>query len=206
MNFHPAQIAQLIARAPLMQLLNPSTLDRLLDRTIQDCLELGAMLSKYPIVLYEPLEPIYRSLEFQGIRNPKVVSDLCDPMFGWRGIVVAAWIACLAPTNEFCRYLHAAKTRAPRNQWLADLAVAESQNADQREFTFQQTRLRELRKILDTLPKPQIKLREAMNSERFEIASKTLSEIYKYKGSSEALFYATTQGLVPEPISFHFGS
>jgi hypothetical protein len=204
MYFDASQISQLIERAPLMQLLNTRALDRLLNQAIRDGSELSKVLSNYPQIWYEPLDTIYKLLEFQGIRDDKVVSDLCDPLFGWRGIVVAAWISCLSPMGEFQTTLNSVRSRVPKNQWLIDIAIAEIRGADLPIHAQLQASLRLLRGMLSHLPSPQIQLRVAMEAGQYEQARRDLVDVYKSRGISEALAFSKSRGLVVDPITFKF--
>lgn len=160
MHFHDADLLRLIGRVPYMRLAKPATAARYIEKLAADASELESVLIRYPAVLYEPLDDHYVLMRALGVLNESLVSDL-TVHYTWRGIVWAAWLAALAPSAAYRTALLAARSRAPHNQWLVDLALSEIDGNERIGDAALRRDIRRLRKALQLVPWPQTALRVA---------------------------------------------
>lgn len=186
MNFLESDVLHLVSPVPYLQLAKRPSAERYIQRLATDATELEGILAQYPSVLYAPLEPHYALVRVLGVLNEELVEDL-TLHYTWRGVVWAAWLAMLAPQRTYRRHLLAARSRAPRNQWLVDLALAEIEarmvDPDL------QGNVRKLRRVLRLAPRPETKLRAAPTARQIEQLEREREKVrmaYRSGGSSGA--------------------
>jgi hypothetical protein len=98
-----------------------------LQRLVRDATELKCVLGQYPAVRYAPLDYHYLLLKYLAVLSPALVADLCSRRYGWRGVVVAAWLCCMSPSPLLAEPLAPWQQRAPEpNRWLVALAMSQA--------------------------------------------------------------------------------
>lgn len=147
---------------PCLGFAKPAGARRLIAGWLRDVSELEAVFLQYPALKYEPLEPLYLLLKCLGALSPELVEDLCAGRYTWRGLVLAAALAALAPEARYRPSL-AAASGGQENQWLVDLALCQ---IDGREWAADpdfQAALRRLGATLARVPWPATPLRPYPN-------------------------------------------
>lgn len=118
------ETGRLLGHIPYVTLAKQGSARRHVERLVRDAEELEPMLSRYPQVKYEPLDPHYVLLKCMANLDAAFIDGLCTH-FDWRGVVFAGWFAALRPDPAYRKSLAAALGKYQRNDWLLELALAE---------------------------------------------------------------------------------
>lgn len=118
------ETGRLLGHIPYVTLTKQASTRRYVERLVSDAEELEPMLSRYPQVKYEPLDPHYVLLKCMANLDAAFIDDLCNHP-DWRGVVFAGWFAALRPDAAYRKSLIAAVGKSRQNDWLLELALAE---------------------------------------------------------------------------------
>jgi hypothetical protein len=186
MYFRYDDLTRLTLSVPFMRLIRPSSAIRSLTRAADDAEELAPVLRQYPQIRYEALEFHYICLQSLGALSRELVEDLTGE-FGWRGLVWASMLACLAPSEEYRRSLEAARPRQPRQAWAVDLALAHLGAPCPVEVGGLKVQLGRLRDAFSACTIPKVTLRLMESSSAHEARRAAVSAAYKSGGAKAAL-------------------
>jgi hypothetical protein len=149
----------LLRRAPYLTLAKPSGLaERFLEKVADAGERHREILKNCEHVRIEPLDFYYFCLTNLGALTLELVEDLCT-YCNWRGVVWASWMVCLSPLADYRRPLKDARLGAPHNQWIVDLALAETEGVEVPGFKRFHGYVRTIRSLLASLPRPASVLR-----------------------------------------------
>jgi hypothetical protein len=144
------ETGRLLGHIPYITLAKQGSTRRYVERLARDAEELEPMLSRYPQVKYEPLDPHYVLLKCLANLDTAFIDNLCNH-FDWRGVVFAGWFAALRPDAAYRKSLAATLGRSQQNDWLLELALAEIDGVTWAPDPDMQQSIRRLRSCLQPL-------------------------------------------------------
>ncbi|WP_431261643.1 hypothetical protein ACQ859_15190 [Roseateles chitinivorans] len=186
MHHRDDDLQRLMCAVPFMALMRPASALSLLTRAADDAEELAPVLSQYPEVRYQALDFHYVCLQSLGALSKELIEDLAGE-FGWRGLVWASLLACLAPSEEFRSALEAARPNVSRQAWAVDLALAHLGAPCPSELTGLRAQLIRLRNALSACTIPDVSLRLAESRSVVDARQSLVREKYRREGREAAL-------------------
>lgn len=182
------QVLELFQRVPYLKVMGHQGARHYLAKLVRDGEELTHMLRSFPRVLYWPLDDHYACLVCQGATTRELIEDLCDPTLGlgWRGVVGASWLVALTPDPVFRIPLLNSKERAPRNEWIVDLAINEIDGVTSDSHPEIQSLIRRLRASLAGFPRPTRAFARAKAVHHFEMLQLDVAAAYRAGGAKAA--------------------
>ena len=162
-HYYCGDVSLLIQRSPYMALLGSSSAAGFVERMAQTGLRYQSILAQYPSVKFLPLDEAhwYETLRSLGALDLPLLKDLCS--LGYRGVIVAAWLAILKPDPAWEPVLRRARRKgaAPQQELLVALALAETRGVAVPAFASLQKDLRTIRRLLAPLTRPDQWLRRS---------------------------------------------
>lgn len=163
----------------------------ILNETVELGEELKDILNLYPNVLCEPLDNHYTLLRALGSINEDLIFDLCN-FYQQRGILLAAFLTCLQPSESFKSYLMSSKDKLfnKKDLWIIDLAISEINGVSWQLFPEISILINNLRNSLKGLSIPKVEMKKMWTTEKIEaFAEKQLmiKKVYKEQGTDAAL-------------------
>jgi len=190
MNYLQADLMNLINVVPFMRLTKYGSASYFLENILKDGLELKEILLNYPYVKYEPLDFYYVLFQSLGVLDEKLVFDLTN-FYTWRGVIWASLLVSIAPNSSYKSVLVESKASChSRSSWAIDLAISEIDNQSVGEFGSLKNTIKLIRELIQPINLPKVKLRNALSDAeliKLAIEHETIREIYKSKGTNEAL-------------------
>ena len=188
MHYLPRDVDQMLSGIHYLALARASSASHFLERLVDQGERYREFLQRYAEVRIEPLDYYYVSLRCLGALTVELIEDLCAN-YTWRGVVAASWLVCLSPRREFRPPLQDARFRAPRNQWIVDLALAETEGAEVPGFERIHRYVRMIRVLMKGLPRPATMLRRAPDKASqnvLKLQTERIRREYKRGGVSAA--------------------
>ncbi|WP_431257816.1 hypothetical protein ACQ86G_24960 [Roseateles chitinivorans] len=179
-------LQRLVGAVPFMALMRPGSALSLLTRAADDAEELASVLGQYPQVRYQALDFHYVCLQSLGALSKALIEDLASE-FGWRGLVWASILACLAPSEDFREALEAARLNEPRKAWAVDLALAHLDAECPSELSGLMAQLIRLRHALSACTVPSVSLRLAESRSVIDARQSLVREKYQCEVNASAL-------------------
>jgi hypothetical protein len=188
-NYEPVDVHRLVA-LPYHQLMRPSSALVILRRQAEAIDRWGDFLPRYRSILCEPLDFAYKYLCCLGALDTLLLHDLVTE-FSWRAIVMGAWLAALEPRPAFRELLLEARPRAPRNDWVVDLAVAAIDGTRPQPLAEHLGLMARIRQALAPIPRPTIRLarRDHSELELIQRDAETVRSIYRARGCDAVVRY-----------------
>lgn len=190
MHFDETDVWQMIRDLDYLRIAKIRSAKVFIQKLVTDASELKPALQQYPSVRFEQLDYFYLLLKYLAAVSPGLLSDLTSGQYTWRGIVIASWLACLKPNNEFQSALLPAEHLAPpENVWFVQLATAEISGSVWQGNPDLQNLVRALRESLDQIKPPTYSLRLAPTTaelEQWKAAQTKILAAYKQGGLTAA--------------------
>jgi hypothetical protein len=178
-----------VVRVPYMMLLRPGPALHFLRRQAAKVEAWGTFLPRYNTIVCEPLEFAYDCLRCLGALDVLLLQDLFSEIFTYRGIVMGAFLSALEPRPEFRELLLQARPKAPKNQWIVDIAVATIDGIQPEELSEHFALIARIRCALAPIPRPAMKLTpyDQAQHQLFLSDAAIVREIYKTQGREATL-------------------
>lgn len=190
MHYDDEQVNRMIYDLQYLQIAKKGNASAFIGNLLRDGEELQALLYRYPLVRYEPLDYHYVLLKYLSAWNRELLIDLCSGYYTWRGLVVASWLTCLRPLDGCQGALHDALACAPPEyKWFIQLALAEVQGKPYWGDQSMQHSVQEFRELLNKATQPAFALRPAPTApeiEQLKVERSKVLAAYRIGGHSAA--------------------
>lgn len=193
MHYHHEDVAHLLQRLPAMTLMSASRFQTAWAAVVESGAELAPVLQQYPQVRYEPLDLHYSLRQALTLTDEALVQDLCVH-YGWSGVLSAALLAALAPSDRYTASLAAGLLRV-RDPWLVSLAIARCEGQAIAAASAAHSVLEQLASQVACMPTPAVKPLRRVPSEAALLDRRAAVErAYRAGGAKAALAVLTGPG------------
>ena len=191
MNYFENDVAYFIRSGPYLKLMTNAGLSFVRRATEQGRLYSRA-LANYPHTKCEPLDFHYLCLLNLGALDDLFFEDLLA--INWRGIVWAAWLASLRPSNQYRDQLLNLRSKVhERNKTIIDVAVAITDGTQPPHIEEHVRIIKEFSSQISSLPLPKVPLRRMPTDvSQFADVHDVVKTIYRSEGTEAAIRYART--------------
>ena len=193
MHYIEYDVQRLVQNVPYKTVGSRASILRLLRKHLQAIEAWRDFIPLYASVRCEPLDFLYLYLQCVAALDELLMHDLINEHFPrWRPIVVAAWLAALAPRDDYHDMLVEARPFAQHVdrgnfQPVVDLALAAITGQPPPELTEHHMLLEQLRGVLASTPKPAVRLRRMPEGGEEQIAQIMLiRDCYREHGAEAA--------------------
>jgi hypothetical protein len=207
MHYIANDVQRLIGGVALICRYHPSSALWLLRRQVQKLEAWQEFIPLYGSVRCEPLDFLYVYLQCVAALDDLVLLDLLNEHYPrWRCILVASWLAALAPRAQYHDELVKARPFAqhperPSAQWAVDLALAAISGEPPPELAEHHALLAKVRAVLAPLPKPVVRLRPIPSGRREEEIAELMLIQDRYRREGAEAAHATISGTLLRAVT-----